>query len=204
MPSTVAALFAAAQVSRFDAVPWRNPVPTNRPGVYLVARTADPARAVVAPVAIDGRAVRRLLEVRPELLVDDQRPSEDVLAQRLGSMWLPDEPVIYAGLAGTSLSVRIGQFYSTRLGARSPHAGGWPVKCLVDLDQAWVHFAECDDVKAAERNMLHAFMKAVSSQSLVAVCDPDLPLPYANLEVIDSAGHRRIKGHRIKGAKARR
>lgn len=204
MPSTVAALFAAAQVSRVDAVPWRSPVPTDRPGVYLVARTADPERAVVAPVAIDSGAVRRLLAVRPELLVDDRRPSEEMLAQRLGSMWLPDEPVIYAGLAGTSLSTRIRQFYSTRLGARSPHAGGWPVKCLADLDQAWVHFAECDDVKAAERDMLHAFMKAVSSQSLAAVCDPGLPLPYANLEFIDTTGRRRIKGHRIKGAKARR
>lgn len=62
------------------------------------------------------------------------------------------------------------------------------MKCLADLDQAWVHFAECDDVKAAERNMLHALMKAVSPQSLAAVCDPVLRLPCANLEFVDSAG----------------
>jgi len=204
MPSTVAALFDAAHVSRLDTVPWRTPVTTNRPGVYLVARTADPGTGLTAPVAIDNRAVRQLLEVRPELLVDDQRPSEDVLAQRLAAMWLPDEPVIYAGLAGTSLSTRISQFYSTRLGAGSPHAGGWPVKCLADLSQTRVHFAECDDVKTAERNMLQAFVNSVSAQSLAEICDPDLPLPYANLEIIDSSGRRRIKRHKIKGAKAPR
>jgi len=113
MPSTVTALLVAAGVSRLDAVPWRTPVPTNKPGVYLVARTADPTAPVTTPIAIDNRAVRQLLDVRPELLVDDQRPTEDMLAQRLASMWLPDEPVIYAGLAGTSLSTRISQFYST-------------------------------------------------------------------------------------------
>ena len=204
MPSTVAALLDAARVTRFGAVPWRSPVPTDRPGVYLIARTSDPGAGVTAPVAIDSRAVRQLLEVRPELLVDKQRPSEDILAQRLASMWLPDEPVIYVGLAGTSLNNRIGQFYNTRLGARSPHAGGWPLKCLATLSQTWVHFAECDDVKTAERNMLHAFANAVSSQSLAEICDPDLPLPYANLEFIDSAGRRHIKRHNIKGAKAPR
>lgn len=204
MPSTVTALLDAACVTRLGAVPWRSPVPTNRPGVYLVARTSDPLTGVIGPVAIDRRAVRQLLEVRPELLVDKQRPSEDMLAQQLASMWLPDEPVIYVGLAGTSLSKRIGQFYSTRLGARSPHAGGWPVKCLATLSQTWVHFAECDDVKTAERNMLQAFVKAASSQSLTEICDPDLPLPYANLEFIDSAGRRHIKRHKITGAKAPR
>lgn len=204
MPSTVAALFGAAGVTRLGAVPWRSPVPTDRPGVYLIARTADPAAGITGPVAIDSRAVSQLLEVRPQLLVDEQRPSEDVLTQRLASMWLPGEAVIYVGLAGTSLGTRIGQFYSTRLGARSPHAGGWPVKCLATLGQTWVHFAECDDVKTAERNMLQAFVKAVSSQSVAELCDPDLPLPYANLEFIDADGRRHIKRHNIKGAKAPR
>lgn len=72
------------------------------------------------------------------------------------------------------------------------------------LGQTWVHFAECDDVKAAERNMLQAFVKAVSSQSVAGLCDPDLPLPYANLEFIDADGRRHIKRHNIKGAKAPR
>lgn len=204
MPSTVTALLDAAHVKHLGAVPWRSPVPTDRPGVYLIARTADPGTAVTAPVAIDNRAIRQLLARRPELLVDEQRASEDMLAQRLTSMWLPDEPVIYVGLAGTSLATRIGQFYSTRLGARSPHAGGWPVKCLANLSQTWVHFAECDDVKTAEQNMLQAFVKAVSPQSAAEICDPDLPLPYANLEFIDATGRRHMKRHNIKGAKAPR
>lgn len=204
MPSTVNALFDAARVPRLGAVPWRTPLPTSKPGVYLVARTADPAALITAPPAIDNQAILELLDARAELLVDSQRPTPQALAERLASMWLPDEPVIYVGLASTSLRSRMGQFYSTRLGARSPHAGGWPLKCLADLNKTWVHFAECDDVKAAERNMLQAFIAAATPQSIAAIRDPDLPLPYANLEVVDAAGRRRVKRHGIQGAKAPR
>jgi hypothetical protein len=73
-----------------------------------------------------------------------------------------------------------------------------------DLNQAWVHFGECTDAKRAEREMLEAFMAAVTLKSRVAALDPELPLPYANLEIVDSAGRRRIKRHGITGAKARR
>lgn len=52
--------------------------------------------------------------------------------------------------------------------------------------------------------MLYAFMKAVAPALRALVCDPDLPLPYANLEIVDSAERRRIKRHHIKGVKARR
>ena len=75
-------------------------------------------------------------------------------------------------------------------------------RCLEDT--TWVHFAECEKLKTAKRNMLYAFMKAVAPASRALVCDPDLPLPYANLEIVDSAGRRRIKRHHIKGVKARR
>ena len=179
-------------------------MPTEAQGVYVVARTADPSELVFGPAAIDGAAVQQLLHTRAELLVDGRRPSREVLSQRLASMWLPDESVVYVGLARSSLNTRVGQFYGTRLGARSPHAGGWPIKCMAELSATWVHFGECSDVGKAERKMLDAFMTAVTPQSRASVLDPELPLPYANLEVIDSARRRRIKRHGIKGAKAAR
>jgi hypothetical protein len=51
--------------------------------------------------------------------------------------------------------------------------------------------------------MLYTFMKAGAPALRALVCDPDLALPYANLEIVDSAGRRRIS-HDIKGVKARR
>ena len=73
---------------------------------------------------IDASAIRRLLLVRPEAEVDGLPASEASLTSRLSSMWLSSEPVVYVGLAGTSLAKRVGQYYRTPLGARSPHAGG--------------------------------------------------------------------------------
>jgi hypothetical protein len=204
MASTVDTLFDAAGVVRLDAVPWRVRVPSKVPGVYVVARTDDPSALVSGPAAIDGAAVQQLLDTRADLLVDGHRPSTETLSQRLASMWLADESVIYVGLAGTSLRTRVRQFYGTRLGARSPHAGGWPIKCISDLSATWVHFGECTDVKEAELHMLDAFMSGLTPESRAGVLDPELPLPYANLEFVDSDGRRRIKRHGIKGAKAAR
>lgn len=205
MPSTVNALFDAAGVVRRGVVAWGARLPAEAPGVYTVARTPDPAASAAGRHAvIDARAVQQLLDTRRELLVDGRRPTLDSLCKRLAAMWLPDEPVIYVGLAGTSLRTRVAQFYSTPLGARSPHAGGWPIKCISNTNATWVHFGECNDAKVAEQKMLDAFMADVTPEAQAGVLDPELPLPYANLEVRDSAGRRRIKRHGIKGAKAPR
>ncbi|MGH8997089.1 MAG: hypothetical protein ACRDYB_13855 [Acidimicrobiales bacterium] len=168
MASTVDALFDAAGVVRLGAVPWRTGVPSEHPGVDVVARSSDPAAQVSGDAEIDRAAIRQLLGTRTELTLDGQRPSAEVLSDRLKSMWLPDEPVIYVGLAGTSLRQRVGQFYRTRLGARSPHAGGWPLKCISDLNATWVHFGECTDVKDAELKMLDAFMSTVAPEAGLA------------------------------------
>lgn len=95
--------------------------------MYVIVRTVESAAAVNAPASIDRQAVRQLLGVRPELLIDGRRPSQVALADRLAALWLSDEPVIDVGLASRSLHTRVGQFYRTRLGVRSPHGGGWPV-----------------------------------------------------------------------------
>lgn len=204
MASTINALFYAAGVVRQGAVPWRSGVPSEAPGVYVVARSSDPTALCSGHAEIDRSIVQLLLETRPELTLDGKRPSLEALSQRLASMWLSDEPVIYVGLAGTSLRARAGQFYSTRLGARSPHAAGWPLKCISGLSATWVHFGECADVKSAELKMLDAFMSSVSPETRTCVLDPDLPLPFANLEVKDSMKRRHIKRHGIRGATAAR
>ena len=202
--STVDALFAAAGVQRLGAVQWRTAVPNVHPGVYVVARVRDPAGQVSGDAEIAPSAIKQLLETRKELTLDGQRPSPEALSDRLKSMWLSDEPVIYVGLAGTSLRNRVSQFYRTRLGARSPHAWGWPLKCISDLSGVWVHFGQCTEVKAAELRMLETFMSALTPMARENALDPDLPLPFANLEFRDSAKRRRVKRHGISGAKAAR
>jgi hypothetical protein len=62
--------------------------------------------------------------------------------------------VLYTGLADARgklhrdghLGHRVHEYYATRIGAKSPHAGGWPVKILSCLSELWIHYAYCGDV----------------------------------------------------------
>ena len=122
------------------------------------------------------------------------------MCDRLELMWPRGESAVYIGRAGTSLSTRIGQFYRTRLWARSPHAGGWPVKMLGDQRNPWVHNSPCADPTLAEQLMVSAFVSGVPTLVSAALVDPAAPLPFANLEF---PGGRR-KRHGISGVKERR
>jgi hypothetical protein len=174
----------AAGLEYVGAVPWGTPVELSTPGVYLVTFDADPA--FVAPIPghapISTAAVDGLLDTRPELRVDDSRPTDAELARRLSSFWLVDEPVLYIGLAGTSLHGRISQYYGTRLGARGPHAGGWFLKTLAILPSLWVHFARADDPKTVEHSLLERFVSDTSQEARQRLLDPAHPFPFANLE----------------------
>ena len=198
MPSTVASLFAAAGLTHAGVMRWGTPPKLDQPGAYVVARTESPddlvaeRRADFSPAALDD-----LLDVRPELRVDGQRPSSVDLAERLAQFWLPDEPVLYIGLASTSVCDRVVAYYRTRLGARKPHAGGWFLKTLSDIDSLWVHVATAIDPAGAEDAMLGAFCSRISETSRAGLRAPDRPFPFANLEW--PPGTR--KHHGITGAK---
>lgn len=178
---------------------WGSPIPCGSPGVYLVTATADPHAHIYIPhCPIATAAVAELLAARPELTLDGRRPTPEELAGRIASFWLPDEPVVYVGLAGTSLRSRVGAYYSTRLGARGPHAGGWFVKVVAGIVPLHVHWAVADDPAGAESLMLAAFCQGVSPVAGASLHDPAHPLPFANLEWPPGTAKR----HGIEGARA--
>jgi len=151
MTSTVRDLFASVELTPVQPVRWGTAPTSDRPGVYLIATSADPDEPngfVTAPIA--ASAVANLLVTRPELTLRGVRPDSAQVMAALESMWVPGAVVLYAGKAGTSLRSRVSQYYRTKLGARSPHAGGWPLKTLASLGKLHVHTARCDDPKAAE------------------------------------------------------
>lgn len=193
MPTTVEHLFGVAELRGQRPVPWGTSVPSRSPGVYVVE-----APGVARECPTDPAAVATLLERRPELRVDGERPTAEGLAARLQQLWLPDETILYIGLAGTSIGNRISQYYATSLGARSPHAGGWPLKMLGNLSQLTVHYAPTADYKRVERIMVDAFCGNVSRSTRDRLVDPACPTPFANLQVPQG----RHKRHGITGAKA--
>lgn len=157
MPSTVGSLFAAASAKPQGTVRWRQGIPPPRGGgsgrgIYVVSLTpaTDRLDGTLPTCPISTAAVRALLEARPELRLDGGRPDVTHLGERLASFWCPDEVVLYVGRAGprkrvmvSELADRVTEYCTTPLGARSPHAGGWPLKTLANLNEVYVHFAYC-------------------------------------------------------------
>lgn len=199
MPSSVNSVLAAAGLKPDGVVSWGTRVPAKSSGIYVISTESDATIEGREPVRapIDLSAVRQLLSARPELTVDSRRPTADELAQRLSEFWLPDESVLYIGLA-TSLGKRVSQFYQTPLGARRPHAGGWFLKTLHNLEELYVYWSEATDIAAAERRAINSFVTRVSTPTLFQLRDPDHPFPFANLEW--PPGTR--KRHGIKGTRA--
>jgi hypothetical protein len=170
----------------------------RRAGVYVVSTAVDAADSVgLAECPLDPEAVAALVEVRPEATVDGAPADVSRVGARLASMWPAGEPVVYIGLAGTSTRRRVDQFYRTPIGARAPHAGGWPVKVL-DTARLWVHFGSTPVPAVAEAAMVDRFVVGVSPDIRGTLVDPSAPLPFANLAF--PAGRRRRHG--FEGVKA--
>jgi hypothetical protein len=179
-------------------------------GIYVVSLTDHPdtldGSQSAAPISV--AAVAKLLDARPELTLDGQRPNREQLAARLVGFWLPDEVVVYIGLAGPRASRprqgevarRVEEYYKTPLGARTPHAGGWPLKTLVSLSDLYVHYAYCRDVEIAEGACIRHFADHVSDATRKRLYDPVQVMPFANLEFPNGNS----KNHGIRGARAPR
>ena len=163
---------------------WGTPVPQAGSGVYVVALTQamDRLEGQQAVCPVSSEAVVELLDRRPELLLDGSRPSVSDLRRRIAALWLPDEVVLYVGRAGTSLRSRVRQYYTTPVGARRPHAGGWPLKMLSNLCELWVHYSACENTETVEQEMLGVFQRSVSGSTRAVLHDPQMPIPFANLE----------------------
>lgn len=194
MPTTIGGAFAAADILRYGCVKWRERPKESAPGVYVVSLTESPdtcdRKLACAPLA--AAEFERWLGECPELTLDSMRPTVQQLMDRIQRFWIPDEVILYIGLAGTSLSARLDQYYRTKIGARRPHSGGYFLKLLSNLDQLWVHYARCPSPVRAEQEMLRRFCENVSDDSKQALHDHAHPFPFANLEW--PRGKRKVHG----------
>jgi hypothetical protein len=211
MPCTVRSILKAAGVRRSGVAHWGEPLarpPSGQPGtgIYIVALTSRTNRvdgcldrAPVASAALDA-----LLRRRPDLSIDGVRATRAKLAQRVRGFWLPDETVLYIGLAGSrknhageELPRRVGEYATTRLGAKSPHSGGWPLLTLSNLRELYVHYGYCGNVDTVESAALGWFAGHASARRKTVLRDPSKIMPFANLEY--PKGNRKDPG--IKGTR---
>jgi|GEM_PF-2834469 len=195
MPSTITHLFQRIERHPSGPVRWGEAVPERHGGVYVVSLTADPDRLAGAsmPVApIDMAAVDSWLACAGSLSLEGERPTAEVLGERLSRFWLPDEVVLYIGKAGASLRQRIHDYYRTPLGKPRPHAGGCWLKVLDNLPALWVFWAASERREHDENVLLGEFVTNTSPVARLSLADPDHPFPFANLEY--PKGHRKRHG----------
>jgi len=202
MTISVGELFSKNGLEPAGVVPWDTPVPETGPGVYVVASTPDldDSAGRVPTYSPDRNAFLALRELCPNTLIDGNTANDEELIARIGAFWIPQTPVLYVGLAGTSIQRRVKQYYSTAIGKRSPHAGGWWLKTMAELEELYVHFAVANDPDAAEAKLLSTFAAAVPASVRMTLHDKDRIAPFANIDA--KRGIR--KRHGLTGAKVPR
>lgn len=167
------------------SVRWGEKPAERASGVYVVSLHEDPsATEGLDEAPLDLVAIERWIERVPTLTLSGKRPSPDGVAGHLARWWLADEAIVYIGKA-TSLHQRLGQYYSTPLGDRSPHAGGHWIKTLAILDTLWVHFSQVpagiDPEDVEQQGLLPAFAAGVSPGTTEVHPEPGRVTPFANL-----------------------
>lgn len=202
-----ALLVRAAGLELGDCVPWGTPPSSRVPGIYIVSTAEDPAEAVGwagAPVSTERTAA--WLAACPRMSLAGSSPTPETLAAHLARWWLPVS-VLYIGLTTQPLRSRVVQYYKTPLGAEKPHAGGNWIQTLAPnvLDACWVHLAELVDgepsavkerVEEAEEAALGSFLADGERVRPPGHPEPDLPLPFANLQIIRK-GSKSTRQHAI-------
>jgi hypothetical protein len=188
MTISVGELFRQCGLDTAGVVRWGQRIPLDEPGVYIVSSTPDveDVRGMISDYRPDLEALARLRVACPKILVDGVPATELDIANRLTRFWVPNTAVLYIGRATTSLRSRVNAYYSTKIGHKSPHAGGWWLKTLVDIDELSVHYAAADAPITSETLVLKKFAATVPLSVRRTFHDVERIAPFANVEVEDS------------------
>jgi hypothetical protein len=206
MTISVGELFKECGLNPAGVVKWGDQIPLDLPGVYVVASTPDlgDPTGLMGTYHHDPRAFDSLKSACPSVTIDGRLASHHELSERIGAFWIPDSAILYVGLAGTSVRKRVNQYYITRIGQRSPHAGGWWLKTLTDLKTLFVHYAAADAPKSKEALMLRTFAAAVPPSVRQTLYDSERIAPFANVDVESGLLKRHgMAGYKLQQAKSK-
>ncbi len=185
--STAASLLRDVGLMADGPVTWGRPVHHSGPGVYLVELTTP-----LATAPLDLARVGKWLERVPQLQLDGVRPASKDLLHRLGSFWLPSQPVLFAGSTAGSVGGRVAAVARTVPGDRRPAASGLWLHFLRNLADLRVWWAATDASEEYEDALLDAFEAGVPASDRAALPDATLTLPWAVLR--SPSGARKATG----------
>jgi transcription elongation factor GreA len=165
-------------------VRWGAPVPSRKPGIYVVEIGAP---RPTAPLELTK--VGKWLERLPGLRLDGERPTSRALSARVAAFWWPAATVLFAGGTERSIGGRAAALYAHLPGDRQPHPDG-----------QWLHLVR--SIEALEARLWWAETEA-AEEYLDAVLDafganPGAPLSERPAEALALpwANTRRPTGER--------
>jgi hypothetical protein len=159
-------------------VKWGTNCPSREPGVYIVSLPSVPT---MFPVDLDVLAYW-CTNTTNATFRDGTILKPALLESELRKYWHPSETIVYIGKA-KSLRRRLYQYYGTPLGSSRPHAGGYWIQTLKDLNTLDVCWFEHKHAAQLEKEILTYFSQNV-------VCNCNICIPYANLQI--DGQHRRV------------
>ena len=156
-------------------VRWGSPVPSRKPGVYLVELGAP-----LASAPLELTLVGQWLERLPGLRLDGAHPTSKALSARLASFWWPDATVLFAGGAERSIGARVAGLLSHVPGDRQPHSEGQWLHLLRGLDRRGIRIWWAET--GAPEEYLDALFDAFGEGRIAPPGRPPeaLALPWAN------------------------
>jgi len=188
MPLSVKNLLQSQNLQIKGLVKWGTPFEADYYGVYVVALSDDPdqnKKLLERPTFSESK-IQTWINTATEMKIDGELPTIEKLKKRLTEFWFPDENIVYIGKAEKQkVEDRVSQFYSHKVGKRSPHKGGFWIKLLSNLSELNIYYSEIKDapkVETTEKSLQKYFMSNVSDESLKNIRDKNLTLPFGNLK----------------------
>lgn len=187
MPTTIKEIFNSQNIGSIYKVKWGENITSQSGGIYIVSTSSIPSQnlGISSVPNIDDTILIAWIKKVQNFTIDGER-NFLLLKKRLKEFWLPDENILYIGKAtvranGKGLGKRISEYYTTKIGAGSPHSGGQWIKTLKNLDKVYVYYGFIDNSSKVEEDMLKYFIENVSDITKEKLRDKNLPLPFANI-----------------------
>ncbi len=178
-------IFKAVGVSEYTTIKWgairQSEIP-KKYGVYIIE---IPELYTNPP--LNEAAISNWLGNSKRVEIDEKKVDIKTVKKHLSTFWKPNESIVYIGQSSLSqkgINKRLSDFFGHQPGNKGPHAGGYWVKLLNNINNLNVHYTICENPHELEFRMLMYFiMKTSGEKDIYKLNNIGSYLPFANLTV---------------------
>lgn len=204
MAISIDELFKEFNLNYSQPIKWNEKFDANFSGIYAIALTDNPKTKVASDYNFEicpnefnaWKNIAVDLKIQNSIIEDAKTATE-----YFSRFWHKKENIIYIGQSSsktTSLSKRVNDFYSHKVGNKGPHSGGYWLKLLNCFKETYIYHAETENAPEIEFKMLMKFADLNAGKSFYEVDNFSHYFPFANLKTDI------YKTHEIENAKSKR